>query len=537
MSPPAQPFHVENRSGSQPRQLTSLVPKHGTADQVCSTALHVPGPSNPAPAPPAPAPSFLEPVLPVPAPSFLDPALPVPATSILPLILRNDSTEANYGSGERTGSSCGTKVSALPVPAPSLLPQSLPTPATSILPLTLSNDATEAKHAAGEITGSSCCTKESALPVPAPSFLDPALPVQNTSNDSTGTTNAAGENTASSFNNEDPSLPVPAPGPETNLSIMLTADSDELCALPVPVRQDTTAQKEAEDAAAPETEAHGNTQASSLPVPTAGQESDPNQNPTLQTKTDPASPETVSNLPASAPARTTERKRHPLNERPIGTSVEEVRSFLEHCAFARRNIKDSGAYRTLLSSLTRKGAVFSWGPEKQKAFEALRDGDTPPPAQAEPAVKTTVPTLLVAAAATCELNLPPGDKDALPPAATAEPMAEQAVSAPSGPATVPQVARPPADPGHNREPFRIKDLNPDYASITSFGPQAQTSGCNVRSSPQTSYGPLVHACACLQPAHAFCQNIYSPTRPEICHMCLHSIDYELVYNTQKSSRD
>jgi len=58
---------------------------------------------------------------------------------------------------------------------------------------------------------------------------------------------------------------------------------------------------------------------------------------------------------------------------PAPTNTTEVRAFLGFAVYLRRHIEGFGTYAAPLSVLTGKGAVFTWGPAEQKAFEALRD--------------------------------------------------------------------------------------------------------------------------------------------------------------------
>ena len=50
----------------------------------------------------------------------------------------------------------------------------------------------------------------------------------------------------------------------------------------------------------------------------------------------------------------------------------EIRSFLGLAGYYRRFIRDFSKIVVPLTRLTRKGVVFSWGPEQQASFETLR---------------------------------------------------------------------------------------------------------------------------------------------------------------------
>ena len=55
------------------------------------------------------------------------------------------------------------------------------------------------------------------------------------------------------------------------------------------------------------------------------------------------------------------------------TSNTNERAFLGFCVYLRRHIEGSGNYAAPLSALTSKNTDFTWGPDEQSSFEALRD--------------------------------------------------------------------------------------------------------------------------------------------------------------------
>ena len=56
----------------------------------------------------------------------------------------------------------------------------------------------------------------------------------------------------------------------------------------------------------------------------------------------------------------------------VPKSPSEIRSFLGLAGYYRRFIRDFSKIVVPLTRLTRKGVVFSWGPEQQASFETLR---------------------------------------------------------------------------------------------------------------------------------------------------------------------
>ena len=69
---------------------------------------------------------------------------------------------------------------------------------------------------------------------------------------------------------------------------------------------------------------------------------------------------------------------------PIPKKVKDVRSFLGFCNFYRAFIRGFAHLAKPLNKLTRKDAEWQWGPEEQKAFEALKDRVTSEPILTQP---------------------------------------------------------------------------------------------------------------------------------------------------------
>src|ERR1700733_6732318 len=69
---------------------------------------------------------------------------------------------------------------------------------------------------------------------------------------------------------------------------------------------------------------------------------------------------------------------------PIPKKVKDVQSFLGFCNFYRAFIRGFAHLAKPLNKLTRKDAEWQWGPEEQKAFEALKDRVTSEPILTQP---------------------------------------------------------------------------------------------------------------------------------------------------------
>ena len=73
------------------------------------------------------------------------------------------------------------------------------------------------------------------------------------------------------------------------------------------------------------------------------------------------------------------KKIETVTEWPVPASVKDVRSFLGLTGYYRRFVKGYASIAAPLHALTKKGQVFEWNEETQKAFETLREALTTPP--------------------------------------------------------------------------------------------------------------------------------------------------------------
>jgi ribonuclease HI len=75
-----------------------------------------------------------------------------------------------------------------------------------------------------------------------------------------------------------------------------------------------------------------------------------------------------------------------IRDWPTPTSVKQVRSFLGFCNFYRSFIRRFSKLARPLNQLTHKDTPWTWGPEEDQAFEALRTRVTTEPILAQPQV-------------------------------------------------------------------------------------------------------------------------------------------------------
>jgi transposase InsO family protein len=66
------------------------------------------------------------------------------------------------------------------------------------------------------------------------------------------------------------------------------------------------------------------------------------------------------------------RKIKAIEEYPPPRTVTEVRAFIGLVGYYRRHVRNFAELAKLLTKLTKKNEPFDWGPEQQKAFDALR---------------------------------------------------------------------------------------------------------------------------------------------------------------------